>query len=86
MSLTTDELTALLAEATPGPWRAAHRHTQCSESDDEQSGLGLELVGPPEPCLRGRFARSADARLAAAAWELAQEVLRLRAAVGEETG
>jgi len=60
---------ARLAEAeraaTPGPWRAEHRAYGCTTDDDEVSGLGLEIIGPPEPLNRGQFARGADARVIA---------------------
>ena len=52
---------------TPGPWRAVHRHSHGAPHDDEMAGLGWDIEGPPEPALRGQFARAADARLAAAA-------------------
>ena len=55
---------------TPGPWTVHHRHVDKSPNDDESCGLGLEVDGPPEPQLRGRFARAADAHLVAAAPEL----------------
>lgn len=55
---------------TPGPWRAEHRHSGAGATDDETGGLGWDIVGPPEPSMRGQFARAADARLVAAAPEL----------------
>ncbi len=55
---------------TPGPWTVHHRCVDKSPYDDESCGLGLEVDGPPEPQLRGRFARAADAHLIAAAPEL----------------
>jgi hypothetical protein len=58
-------LNQLKARATPGPWRVSHRAYGCDENDDESAGLGLEIEGPPEPGLRGQFARSADAQLVA---------------------
>ena len=58
------------AEHTPGPWTVRHRCVDKSPYDDESCGLGLEVDGPPEPQLRGRFARAADAHLIAAAPEL----------------
>ena len=75
MTPTITELTALLADATPGPWTVNHRHIAGSENDDEMSGLGLEIEGPPEPILRGQFSRSADARLAALGPELARRLV-----------
>lgn len=65
--VTVAELRALVAETTPGPWTVSHRHVDCTEYDDERSGLGLEIEGPDRPILRGDFARSADARLVALA-------------------
>ena len=58
------------AEHTPGPWTVRHRCVDKSPYDDESCGLGLEVDGPLEPQLRGRFARAADAHLVAAAPEL----------------
>ena len=55
---------------TPGPWTVRHRCVDTSPYDDERCGLGLEVDGPPEPHLRGRFARAAAAHLVAAAPEL----------------
>ena len=54
---------------TPGPWRALHRHS-CGKATDEIGGLGWDIFGPPEPMLRGQFAKAADAHLVAAAPEL----------------
>ena len=59
-----------MAEHTPGPWTVRHRCVDKSPYDDESCGLGLEVDGPPESHLRGRFARAADAHLVAAAPEL----------------
>lgn len=53
------------AASTPGEWVATHRHSQCTADDDEQSGLGLEIQGPPEASNRGQFERGADARFIA---------------------
>ena len=58
------------AEHTPGPWTVRHRCVGNSPNDDENCGLGLEVDGPPEAQLRGRFALAADAHLVAAAPEL----------------
>jgi hypothetical protein len=74
---TIEELEALIESATPGPWLASHRHFQATIYDDEMDGLGLEIEGPDTPQLRGQFRRSADARLIAAAPELAAQLLAL---------
>lgn len=57
-------------EHTPGPWQAEHCHAGAKANDDELGGLGWDVVGPPEPALRGMFARAADAHLIAAAPDL----------------
>ena len=81
-SLDLEALKELCEKATPGPWGVRHRHSGCSIADDERSGLSLELEGPEYPDLRGQFALSADARLAAASRSavpaLIAEVERLR--------
>lgn len=51
--------------ATKGPWGVRHLCSGCTPEDDESAGLGLELVGPPQPWLEGQFARAADAQFAA---------------------
>ncbi len=51
-------------KATSGPWTVEHRCVDCDDKVDETAGLGLEIVGPPEP-MRGQFALSADARFIA---------------------
>ena len=52
--------------ATSGPWTASHRAVDRTADHDECSGgLGLEVEGPPEPYLRGQFARAADAQFIA---------------------
>ena len=69
MSFTDKKLAALeaaLAKATPGKWEAYPRHSQNSGDDDEESGLGWDIEGPPEPMLRGQFSKAADAKLIAA--------------------
>lgn len=60
---------ALAEAATPGPWRAEHRHSYLDATDDEHNDLGLEIVGPPEASGRGQFARGADASFIAASRE-----------------
>lgn len=84
--MTEQELAAIEARATaatPGPWTASHRHVHGTPDNDEQSGLGLEIEGPPQASGRGQFARGADATFIAAAREdvpaLVAEVRRLRA-------
>ena len=57
-------------EHTPGPWTASARHSSNDGTQDEMSGLGWEIEGPPEPMLRGQFAKAADAYLIAAAPDL----------------
>ena len=47
--------------ATEGPWEASHRAIDRTAHDDESSGLGLEVHGPPPAWSRGQFARGADA-------------------------
>ncbi len=61
-----EELRKLSEAATAGPWAVEHRHCDATDEDDEMSGLGWEFVhnqGPPEPQLRGMFAKAADAHL-----------------------
>ena len=55
---------------TPGPWTAEPRHVHNDGTQDESAGLGWDVEGPPEPMLRGQFARAADAKLVAAAPDL----------------
>ena len=55
---------------TPGPWIAVPRHIQNEGDEDDPSGLGWDIEGPPEPMLRGQFKRADDARLVAAGPEL----------------
>jgi hypothetical protein len=88
--VTPDELQAIRERAeaaTPGPWVATHRHSQCTADDDETSGLGLEIEGPPEAWNRGQFALGADALFIAHARTdietLLAEVEQLRAALEE---
>ena len=40
-------------------------------------GLGWDIEGPPEPMLRGQFAKAADAKLAAAAPDLLEALERV---------
>lgn len=75
--MTDDELRKLLADATPGPWTA----------DDNDKCSIWRVYGPPG-MLAEVFGDSAEAdanaALIAAAPELAEEVLRLRAALTRE--
>ena len=66
---------------SPGPWKAVHRHVHGGPHDDEMAGLGWDIGGPPEPMLRGQFARAADARLMAAAPDLYQALLQVKSLV-----
>ena len=68
---------------TPAPWRAVPRDSDNDGSQDERAGLGWDVEGPPEATLRGQFARAADAKLAAAAPELLEALLGLRATWAE---
>lgn len=61
-------LTAMLAAATPGPWRAAHHGTHEVEAPPNQRIADCGTIGSAE----------ADARLMALAPALAAEVIRLR--------
>jgi hypothetical protein len=57
---------AMCEAATPGPWSWKHSHSQGTPDDDEMSGLGLEVVGPPLAVLGDSgYSRAADARLMA---------------------
>jgi hypothetical protein len=56
---------------TPGPWQATARAVDSTGQDDYE--LGWDIAGPPE-AQRGQFARAADARLAAAAPEMLEEL------------
>jgi len=83
--LTPERLRAIkerCERATEGPWGVRHRCRGCGPDDDEAAGLGLELVGPPQPLNKGQFARSADAQFCAHAREdvpaLVAEVERLQ--------
>ena len=58
------EIKALLAAITPEPWVAVARHGDNDGTQDEMSGLGWDIEGPPEP-MRGQFSRCADAQFAA---------------------
>ena len=57
-----DDLRALSAAATPGPWTISHRCIDKTEMDDESCGLGLEIDQWDEP-MRGHISLSADARI-----------------------
>ena len=70
---TTDQLRALLAEATPGPWTESGRDVDHDrfvaegKNPGDVAGLGCEIEGPPDGWLRGQFHRHADAALIVAA-------------------
>jgi hypothetical protein len=57
------EIEQRCAAATPGPWEAGARHDY--EDQDEVSGCGWDVDGPPEPSLRGMFSNRADAKFIA---------------------
>ena len=73
--LEREKLRALCDAATPGPWKARHRAFGLTAEDDECSGLGLVVDGPPEAWNRGQYARGADARFIAAAREALPRLL-----------
>ena len=90
-NLTTDHLKNLLSQATPGPWESRYGVAGVPEGWDEywvilQMGRHrLPLRSPHYPLEDEEYA---NFDLAAAAPELAQEVIRLRDALGylvEET-
>ncbi len=58
------EIKALLAAITQEPWVAVARHSGNDGTQDEMSGLGWDIVGPPQP-MRGQFSRCADAQFVA---------------------
>ena len=62
---------------TPGPWKAIPRHSQNLGDEDDPSGLGWDIEGPPEPMLRGQFKRADDARLVAASPDLLEACAEL---------
>ena len=85
--LTTTHLKCLLAQATPGPWEyEGPQYQEITTLDDaglEQAVISLDRYTEKETCNR-----PADMNLAAAAPQLAQEVINLRDALGylmEET-
>ena len=53
---------------TPGPW--VPFQNVGAYSDDYNSGLGWDIVGPKAPRLAGRFVSAADAYLVASAPDL----------------
>lgn len=78
------QLEALCRQATPGPWKARHRHVGNPSNDfawDESAGLGWEIEELDRP-MRGQFVRGADAHFIAEARtalpEALAEVRRLR--------
>ena len=64
---------------TPGPWRAVPRSSICDTPSEGKDGLGWDIEGPPEPMLRGQFAKGADARLVAAAPAMFDALRRIEA-------
>ena len=74
--MTDDELRALLAGATPGPWAAIWR--------PNIRNYALQLGPGDVDCMAHHEQR--NARLIAAAPELAAEVLRLRRVLAVERG
>ncbi len=63
-----DKWQELADKATEGPWEVDGRDCDFDRGNlytGEQSGLGYEIIGPPEPMLRGQFGRYADAALIA---------------------
>ncbi len=58
-----------LSKLTPAPWVASHRHCMGTDADDEISGLGWDIEGPPEPLLRGTYSKAADAQFVSLARE-----------------
>jgi hypothetical protein len=79
------EIEARANAATPPPWLAVPRDSTLPPEHEGLSGLGWDIEGPPEPQLRGQFARGADARFIAESRvdvpALIAEVRRLRAAI-----
>ena len=59
-----------MPDHTPGPWGLFSR----GADGDGGELFGWDLDGPPEPAMRGTFANYADAKLAAAAPDLAEAV------------
>ena len=64
---------------TPGPWRAVPRSSICDAPSEGKDGLGWDIEGPPEPMLRGQFAKGSDARLVAAAPAMFDALRRIEA-------
>ena len=74
------ELKGWLDRATPSPWTVYHRDMRGNpETDEMSSGLGLEIKGPPEPALRGQFAKAADAQVMARSREAMPALIAERA-------
>ena len=71
----------MVTEHTPGPVgnSLALGMSTMDGTMDEMSGLGWEIDGPPEPMLRGQFAKAADAHLIAASPEMLAALERVKA-------
>ena len=74
--MTTDELKALLAETTPGPWRYQRQNSHDPQVTSDFGGIA-DVGGYVEPCPANKH-DIANARLIAQAPALAAEVIALR--------
>lgn len=79
---------AMCEAATPGPWGWKHSHCQGTPDDDEMSGLGLEVVGPPLAELGDSgYSKAADARFMASSRTMTpywiKQAAALRAALSD---
>ncbi len=74
--MTTDELKALLAETTPGPWRYQRQNSHDPQVTSDFGGIA-DVGGYVEPCPANKH-DIANARLIALAPVLAAEVIALR--------
>ena len=64
----------LESEYTKGNWVAKARHVRNDGTQDEITGMGWDVEGPPVPLVRGQFTKAADAYLVAAAPDLLEEL------------